>query len=125
MDKINSELTTFIESKAKLSQLLKDQHKAALAQIDALDFPDLSLFLQDKYVMKPKKFACDMCDRTFDTRAQMSAHKKKHTKKEDIENEVVEILVENMNLSQLKEECKKRNINTTGKKKEDLLKQLS
>ena len=125
LDKINSELTTFIESKAKLSQLLKDQHKAALVQIDTLDFPDLSLFLQDKYVMKPKKFACDMCDRTFDTRAQMSAHKKKHTKKEDIENEVVEILVENMNLSQLKEECKKRNINTTGKKKEDLLKQLS
>lgn len=121
LDKINSELTTFIENKAKLSQLLKDQQKAALAQIDALDFPDLSLFLQDKYVMKPKKFACDMCDRTFDTRAQMSAHKKKHIKKEDIENEVVEILVENMNLSQLKEECKKRNINTTGKKKEDLL----
>ena len=121
LDKINSELTTFIESKAKLSQLLKDQHKAALVQIDTLDFPDLSLFLQDKYVMKPKKFACDMCDRTFDTRAQMSAHKKKHTKKEDIENEVVEILVENMNLSQLKEECKKRNINTTGKKKEDLI----
>jgi hypothetical protein len=123
LDKINSELTTFIENKAKLSQLLKDQQKAALAQIDALDFPDLSLFLQDKYVMKPKKFACDMCDRTFDTRAQMSAHKKKHTKKEDIENEVVEILplIENMNLSQLKDECKKRNINTTGKKKEELI----
>ncbi len=123
LDKINSELTTFIENKAKLSQLLKDQQKAALAQIEALDFPDLTIFLQDKYVMKPKKFACDMCDRTFDTRAQMSAHKKKHTKKEDIENEVVEILplVENMNLSQLKEECKKRNINISGKKKEDLI----
>jgi len=51
----------------------------------------------------------------------MSAHKKKHTKKEEIENEVVEILVENMNLSQLKEECKKRNINTSGKKKEELI----
>ena len=123
MDKINNELSAFIESKAKLSQLLKDQHKAALVQIESLDFPDLSLFLQDKYVMKPKKFACDMCDRTFDTRAQMSAHKKKHTKKEDIENEVVDILplVENMNLSQLKEECKKRNINISGKKKEELI----
>jgi hypothetical protein len=87
MDKINNELSAFIEGKAKLSQLLKDQHKAALVQIESLDFPDLSLFLQDKYVMKPKKFACDMCDRTFDTRAQMSAHKKKHTKKEDLENE--------------------------------------
>jgi hypothetical protein len=133
LDKINSELTTFIESKAKLSQLLKDQHKAALVQIDALDFPDLSLFLQDKYVMKPKKFACDMCDRTFDTRAQMSAHKKKHTKKEEniieMKYDVDEVLPEtnefiNMNLSQLKEECKKRNINTSGKKKDDLLKLL-
>ena len=131
LDKINSELTTFIESKAKLSQLLKDQHKAALVQIDALDFPDLSLFLQDKYVMKPKKFACDMCDRTFDTRAQMSAHKKKHIKKEEnlieMKYDVDEVLPEtneftNMNLSQLKEECKKRNINTSGKKKDDLLK---
>jgi hypothetical protein len=134
LDKINSELTTFIESKAKLSQLLKDQQKTALAQIDALDFPDLSLFLQDKYVMKPKKFACDMCDRTFDTRAQMSAHKKKHTKKEEnvieMKHDVDEVLPEknefmNMNLIQLKEECRKRNINTTGKKKEELLKLLS
>ena len=133
LDKINSELTTFIENKAKLSQLLKDQQKAALAQIDALDFPDLSLFLQDKYVMKPKKFACDMCDRTFDTRAQMSAHKKKHMKKEEnvieMKHDVDEVLPEtneftNMNLSQLKEECKKRNMNTTGKKKDDLLKLL-
>ena len=44
--------------------------------------------------------------------------------------EVDEVLPENneftnMNLSQLKEECKKRNINTSGKKKEDLLKSLN
>jgi len=137
LDKINNELTNFIESKSKLSQLLKEQQKVALLQIESMDFPDLSLFLQDKYVMKPRKFACDMCDRTFDTRAQMSAHKKKHTKKEELVNAIVsmkqdvdEVLPEpsefnNMNLSQLKEECKKRNLNTTGKKRDVLIKLLN
>jgi vacuolar-type H+-ATPase catalytic subunit A/Vma1 len=136
LDKINNELTNFIESKSKLSQLLKDQHKTALAHIDTLDLPDLSLFLQDKYVMKPRKFACDMCDRTFDTRAQMSAHKKKHTKKDEVVNSIVsmkqdvdEVLPEtnefnNMNLSQLKEECKRRHMNISGKKRDELIQLL-
>jgi hypothetical protein len=133
LDKINNELTNFIESKSKLTNLLKEQQKIALTQIEMLDFPDLSLFLQDKYVMKPKKFACDMCDRTFDTRAQMSAHKKRHTKKDELVNTIInmkedvdEVLPEinefdNMNMAQLKEECKKRRINTSGKKKEELI----
>jgi hypothetical protein len=137
LDKINNELTNFIESKSKLSQLLKDQHKSALAQLDTLDFPDLSLFLQDKYVMKPRKFACDMCDRTFDTRAQMSAHKKKHTKKDEPVNSIVSntqnivdsfpetIEYNNMNLSQLKEECKKRHMNISGKKRDELIQLLT
>ena len=137
MDKINNELTNFIESKSKLSQLLKDQHKSALIQLDTLDFPDLSLFLQDKYVMKPRKFACDMCDRTFDTRAQMSAHKKKHIKKDEPINSIVSntqnivesfpetIEFNNMNLSQLKEECKKRHMNISGKKRDELIQLLT
>ena len=138
LDKINNELTNFIESKSKLSQLLKEQQRIALAQIESIDFPDLSLFLQDKYVMKPRKFACDTCDRTFDTRAQVSAHKKKHTKKEEqlvnavvsMKQDIDEVLPElsefnNMNLSQLKEECNKRNFNTTGKKRDALIKLLN
>ena len=93
-------------------------------------FPDLSLFLQDKYVLKPKKFSCDCCSYTCDAKAQMSAHKKKHkTDKSEVKSMkeyVDEVLPQthefvNMNLSQLKEECKKRKINTSGKKKEELV----
>jgi|694.fasta_scaffold143585_1 hypothetical protein len=128
LDKINKELALFIDNKSKLSTMLKEQHKQAILQVEALNFPDLSLFLQDKYVLKPKKFSCDCCSYTCDTKAQMSAHKKKHKtdKNEDMKHDVDEVLPQthefgNMNLSQLKEECKKRKINTSGKKKEDLI----
>lgn len=130
LDNINKELALFIENKTKLSQLLKEQHKQAISQVESLAFPDLSLFLQDKYVLKPKKFSCDCCSYTCDAKAQMSAHKKKHkTDKSEVKSMkeyVDEVLPQsqdfvNMNLSQLKEECKKRKINTSGKKKEELV----
>ncbi len=82
LDKINGELSNFLESKSKLCQLLKDQHKSAISQIENMNFPDLTMFLQDKFVLKPKKFACDCCSNSYDTKAQLSSHKKKHGKKE-------------------------------------------
>ena len=117
-------MTLFIDNKSKLSALLKEQHKQAIAQVELMSFPDLSLFLEDKYVLKPKKFSCDCCSYTSDTKAQMSAHKKKHktdkgeykSMKHDEEQEL-----SNISLSQLKDECRKRKINTSGKKKDDLI----
>lgn len=78
LDRINGELSQFLESKSKLCQLMKEQHKTAITQIENMNFPDLSLFLQDKFVLKPKKFACDCCSNSYDTKAQLSSHKKKH-----------------------------------------------
>ena len=78
LDRINGELSQFLESKSKLCQLMKEQHKNAITQIENMNFPDLSLFLQDKFVLKPKKFACDCCSNSYDTKAQLSSHKKKH-----------------------------------------------
>lgn len=78
LDRINGELSQFLESKSKLCQLMKEQHKTAISQIENMNFPDLSLFLQDKFVLKPKKFACDCCSQSYDTKAQLSSHKKKH-----------------------------------------------
>jgi hypothetical protein len=126
LDNINKELTLFIDNKSKLSALLKEQHKQAISQVELMNFPDLSLFLEDKYVLKPKKFSCDCCSYTSETKAQMSAHKKKH-KSDKSEHKSMKHDVDegqelsNMNLSQLKDEGKKRKINTSGKKKDDLI----
>jgi hypothetical protein len=81
---INSELSLFLESKAKVCQLMKEQHKIAITQIEHMAFPDLSLFLQDKFVLKPKKFACDCCSNSYDTKAQLSSHKKVHKSLQNI-----------------------------------------
>jgi len=129
LDNINKELAIFIDNKSKLCTMLKEQHKQAISQVELMSFPDLSLFLEDKYVLKPKKFSCDCCSYTSETKAQMSAHKKKH-KTDKSEHKSMKNLVDelpesveftNMNLSQLKDECKKRKINTSGKKKDDLI----
>ena len=78
LDRINGELSQFLESKSKLCQIMKEQHKSNLSQIENMNFPDLSIFLQDKFVLKPKKFACDCCSNSYDTKAQLSSHKKVH-----------------------------------------------
>jgi hypothetical protein len=119
LDRINVELSQFIENKTKVSQLLKDQHRQAILQLDTLQLPDLTLFLQDKYVMKPKKFACDTCGRTFDTRAQLSAHKKVHVNTISIGAEEPD--VQRMSLIQLREEGRRRGLNTSGKNKAELI----
>jgi hypothetical protein len=117
-DRINTELAQFIENKTKISQLLKDQHRQAIVQLDNLQLPDLAIFLQDKYVMKPKRFACDMCDRTFDTRAQLAGHKKVHVRSSGAAEEP-DIL--HMSLPQLREEGRRRGLNTSGKNKAELI----
>ena len=117
-DRINIELAQFIENKTKISQLLKDQHRQAIVQLDSLQLPDLALFLQDKYVLKPKRFACDMCDRTFDTRAQLAGHKKVHVRSSGAAEEPD---IHHMSLPQLREEGRRRGLNTSGKNKAELI----
>ena len=128
LEKINREFISFMENKEKLKIFLKEQNKMACTQIDSLQMPDLSAFLDEKcHSTKKLPFYCH-CGYGCHNRKQLSNHQRSAHPKESLENEIVEneeIDVNNMSLSQLKEECKKRNINISGKKKEELISLLS
>ena len=78
LDTINQELSQFLESKIKVCQLMKEQHKLAITQIENMNFPDLTLFLQDKVLLKAMPFSCEVCGYGCSTKAKLSSHKKKH-----------------------------------------------
>jgi len=63
------------------------------------------------------------CGYGCDSKKQLSNHQRsKHAKNEV---EVVEGNFNIMNVSQLKEECKKRNMNVSGKKRDELIELLN
>ena len=125
LNKINKEFISFLDNKEKLKNFLKEQNKMACLQVDGLDMPDLSSLLEEKYPSKKLPLYCQ-CGYGCHNKKQLSNHQRTTHK---IENETNEVLPVNdfktMSLSQLKDECKKRNINISGKKKEDLLKSLN
>jgi hypothetical protein len=141
LTRINSEFIVFLEKKEKLKEFLKEQHKSACIQIDSLDMPDLSKFLDDKSgISKKMKMYCH-CGFGCDNPKQLSNHKRsKHAneqKKEEKVNTVVnmkemvdEVLPQineynNMNMAQLKEECKKRQLNISKKKRDEIIQLLT
>ena len=124
LDKINKEFISFLDNKEKLKNFLKEQNKMACTQVDALEMPDLSAFLDEKCPSSKKFPIYCQCGYGCHNRKQLSNHQRNahpSTESSEIENEIVENDFKNMNLSQLKEECKKRNINISGKKKEELI----
>jgi hypothetical protein len=124
LDKINKEFISFLDNKEKLKNFLKEQNKMACTQVDALEMPDLSAFLDEKCPSSKKFPIYCQCGYGCHNRKQLSNHQRNaHPSAEssEVENEIVENDFKNMNLSQLKEECKKRNINISGKKKEELI----
>ena len=141
LNKINSEFILFLEKKEKLKDFLKEQHKSACVQIDGLDMPDLSKFLDEKSGMSKKMKMYCHCGYGCDNSKQLSNHKRsKHPndkKQEEQVNIVVnmkhdidEVLPEmnefkNMNMAQLKEECKKRDLNVSKKKRDEIIQLLT
>ena len=137
LNKINSEFIVFLEKKEKLKEFLKEQHKSACIQIDSLDMPDLSKFLDDKSgISKKMKIYCH-CGFGCDNAKQLSNHKRSKHPNEKKQEEPVNIVVNmkqdvdevlpeinefnNMNMSQLKEECKKRDLNVSKKKRDEII----
>ena len=123
LNKINKEFISFLDNKEKLKNFLKEQNKMACLQVDGLDMPDLSSLLEEKYPSKKLPLYCH-CGYGCHNKKQLSNHQRTTHKIETDINEVVNDF-KTMSLSQLKDECKKRNINISGKKKEDLLKLLN
>jgi hypothetical protein len=125
LDKINAQLITFLENKERLKESLKEHQKLVFTQVDALEMPDLSKFLETIYPSKKMNYYCH-CGYGCENRKQLSNHKRaKHLQNEVIENEVIENEFTTMNVAQLKEECKKRNLNITGKKRDELIELLN
>ena len=125
-----------IKNENNVLKTIKDFHQTMTKQLDIMSFPSLKEFLGTRYGESSSGEKCEFCGRSCKNYAALKAHHR-GCKKENVVllvepmiQEVDEVLPENneftnMNLSQLKEECKKRNINTSGKKKEDLLKSLN
>ena len=66
------------------------------------------------------------CGYGCENRKQLSNHQRaKHSKNEIVENEVTENEFTSMTVPQLKEECKKRNLNISGKKRDELIHMLN
>jgi hypothetical protein len=124
-----------LDNKEKLKNFLKEQNKMACIQVDSLEMPDLGLVLKEKFPTSEKcPIHCGKCGYGCHNKKQLSNHQRSchPSSKENITQEieinedinVSENKFSQMNLSQLKEECKKRKINTSGKKKEDLIDML-
>ena len=85
LNRINNELIQFLERKDKLKDFLKEQCKSSCVQVDALDMPDLTVFLKDKYPSKKHKMYCQ-CGYGCENKKQLSNHQRtKHPKVETTE----------------------------------------
>ena len=85
LNRINNELIQFLERKDKLKDFLKEQCKSSCGQVDALDMPDLTVFLKDKYPSKKHKMYCQ-CGYGCENKKQLSNHQRtKHPKVETTE----------------------------------------
>jgi len=133
LNRINKEFITFLDNKEKLKNFLKEQNKMACIQVDSLEMPDLSGVLSEKFPSSKKlPIHCSKCDYGCYNKKQLSNHQRSAhpSSKENIQEtelseeneiEVKENKFTGMSLSQLKDECRKRKINTSGKKKNDLI----
>jgi len=63
LDEINVEYQTLITQKETMMNLLKEQHKRALSQLDEIKIPSLEKYLSTKFVMTSQKpgLKCDIC----------------------------------------------------------------
>ena len=118
LDKINLQMNTFLMNKKKMSTMIKEQQKCLLEQLDLFDLPDLSIFLSDKYLTNMMDFCCGICGEGFKSKSSLAAHKKVHDK-----DNVTDIY--KMSMTQLKEECKKRDLNVSKMKRDEIIQLLT
>lgn len=79
LDKINVEFQVFVSKKETMLFNLKEFNKTMITQIDDLNLPDLSAYLNCKYAsLQNQKWVCDVCSDAFTKKASLSSHRKKH-----------------------------------------------
>lgn len=87
LDDLHREMNDFLDKRRKMVQLCKDQHKVMLTQLESLDLPEFSGFMQKHFNVKLKAFCCSVCGAGWDTRVQLAAHQRVHAKREREESQ--------------------------------------
>jgi len=79
LDKINDEVQLFVKNKEMLATTIKESSRRMLLQVEELQLPSLTLFLNDKYAsVQNQAFVCDVCNHSFPTKKGLAMHKKVH-----------------------------------------------
>ena len=79
LDKINDEVQLFVKNKEMLATTIKESSRRMLLQVEELQLPSLTLFLNDKYAsVQNQSFVCDVCNHSFPTKKGLAMHKKVH-----------------------------------------------
>jgi DUF4097 and DUF4098 domain-containing protein YvlB len=79
LDKINDEVQLFIKNKEMLATTIKESSRRMLLQVEELQLPSLTLFLNDKYAsVQNQAFVCDVCNHSFPTKKGLAMHRKVH-----------------------------------------------
>jgi hypothetical protein len=79
LDKINEEVQLFVKNKEMLATTIKESSRRMLAQVEELQLPSLTLFLNDKYAsVQNQAFVCETCNHSFPTKKGLAMHKKVH-----------------------------------------------
>ena len=79
LDKINEEVQLFVKNKEMLTATIKESSRRMLLQVEELQLPSLTLFLNDKYAsVQNQSFVCDVCNHSFPTKKGLAMHKKVH-----------------------------------------------
>jgi len=79
LDKINEDLQQFIKSKESMAALIRNTQKKLLSQLDELQLPELSLFMNDKYAsIQHQEFICDTCGFKCASKRGLGNHNKVH-----------------------------------------------
>jgi rubrerythrin len=79
LDKINDEVQLFVKNKEMMTATIKDNSRKLLAQLEELQLPTLTLYLNDKYAsIQNQVFVCETCNQSFPTKKGLAMHKKVH-----------------------------------------------
>jgi hypothetical protein len=79
LDKINEEVQLFVKNKELMTATIKDSTRKLLAQVEELQLPTLTLYLNDKYAsIQNQAFVCETCNHSFPTKKGLAMHKKVH-----------------------------------------------
>ena len=79
LDKINEEIQLFVKNKESLTTTIKESSRRMLSQVEELQLPNLTLFLNDKYAsVQNQSFVCETCNHSFPTKKGLAMHRKVH-----------------------------------------------